>query len=39
MKLVFFIIFIICCLIGGFFIRKGIDRLLDNLKEKEIKEE
>lgn len=39
MKLVVFIIFIIFCLIGGVLIRKGIDRLLDNLKEKDLKEE
>lgn len=34
MKLVIFIIFIIGCLIGGFFIRKGIDKLLEKLESK-----
>lgn len=39
MKLVFFIIFIICCLICGFLIRKGIDKLLERVEEKEVNKE
>jgi len=39
MKLVFFIIFIIGCFIGGFLIRKGIDKLLERVEEKEVNKE
>lgn len=39
MKLVIFILFIIGCLIVGFLIRKGIDKLLERLENRNLDKE